>query len=209
MSYSYWLWSGYDKEDNRNLYVLGDSATDLYFHLLTQGLFGDRDPYLDKQLNLKGITLSDVRELIQPGENWNEGIERAGLHSLRTRDIVDIILKQMEDRYQPVKLLEIAPDPEIVMDYSHDRDLSFDDQLESSQETWYTAIIIDNNEKQVIRVQGPDTLRCELQETLMKSGRFDPIWDQELHFSIRYLHKGQKKQFIRNDMALFIEAEQD
>ena len=172
---SFWLWIGYDTEKRADLYVMGESISDLLVNMDAQGFFDDA--------------------------------ERIGdLKPLTTWEIVNMISYQINQRYYQIKLLEIMPDNEEVFDYSRDRDKAKDIMLESQEDLLIETTLITQSEKIQFVTKGAEATIRKTYNVLREKGLNTIDQPENIELVIRYLHPGNGRRIVLNDVVIFVKA---
>ena len=206
---SCWLWIGKDREENKPMYVFGESAIDLLVHLEAKGCFDDREIDVTERLKKKGITREDIAATIQIGECWDDAVGRVNLEPLSTWEIITLITEQIKPRYSQEKLLEIFPDEEVMFDYSWDRFMMNEDLLESHTPLILETTIITDQEKIELRSEGPEKALEDIYHAAFKRSMSDFDKASELHPILRYLHAGECRKLNISNVVLFIRAKSE
>lgn len=203
---SFWLWIGLDEEENKPVYVFGESAIDLLIHMEARGCFDDPEIDLVERMKKKGITREEVAATLRIGECWEDIESRIDLEPLNTWEIVNLITERIKPRFSQEKLLEIIPDEELLYDYSWDRDISNEPLLESRIPLLLETTIITDHDKQELRSRGPEKALADILGAFREIGV--SVFDEPavLYNCLRYTHVGESNKIGFNNAVLFIKA---
>ena len=203
---SFWLWIGYDDNQKTSMYVFGESALDLLINLESKGCFEDLTIDLTERIKKTGLSREKIASSLKEDESWEDVEDRLNLDQLSTWEIVDLITDEIKPGYSQDKLLEIFPGKETVFDYSWNRFLVDEGQLESQTPLLLETTIITDHDKQELRSRGPEKALADILGTLREIGV--SVFDEPavLYNCLRYTHVGESNKIGFNNAVLFIKA---
>ena len=202
---SFWLWIGMNTIKGKTEYVMGENAGDLYYAMCAQGLFGERDPYLQMQLKNEEITLEDTGVPINKQAALEE-FERGCVMTPNSNEILRIISLETEPQYRQIKLLEIAPDLDKVFDYSLDRDRSRDEELEVAPDMVYQIVFMYGNQISTDTVRGPYAAFSMVFRRIEDEDLKWSVMKDDFLFHLRYLQTGKGLSLYFENAAILISA---
>ena len=117
-----------------------------------------------------------------------------------------MISYQINQRYYQIKLLEIMPDNEEVFDYSRDRDKAKDIMLESQEDLLIETTLITQSEKIQFVTKGAEATIRKTYNVLREKGLNTIDQPENIELVIRYLHPGNGRRIVLNDVVIFVKA---